>query len=530
MTTGADIIGQALTAAGATHAFGIPGGEVLALMQGLDRAGLTFVLVKHENGGGFMAEGLWHMTGTLPVLVATLGPGVANAVNVVANAMQDRVPLIFLTGCVDAADAETYTHQVFDHQALLRPVVKGSFRLTQGAVAAGMAKAIALAVSGQPGPVHVDVPIGLAEGACAEALVALSLAKPGLPADLTEALEVLAQAKCPLAIAGVDAVNAGAGPEITAFCRAHGIPLITTYKGKGLMPEGDPLCLGGAGLSPKADRILMPLMAQADAILLLGYDPIEMRIGWRNPFGPAKVIEVTPTRRDHGMHSADITLTGDIALTLALLTHQPPTRWPEAQPAKARAALKQAFARTGTWGPHEVFATLREVMPPDTVITADSGAHRILVSQMWDCPAPRLMLQSSGLCTMACAVPLAAGAKIGRPEAPVLAFVGDAGLEMGAGELATLATQNLPIVICVLVDHSLSLIEMKQRSSQRPNLGVDVTGQGTDFAALARAFGGHGVDIHDAATLATEARSALTRNRFTLIAAHIPRRAYDGAF
>ena len=102
--TGADIIGQSLAQAGASHAFGIPGGEVLALMQGLNAAGLRFVLVKHENSGGFMAEGLWHMTGALPVLVATLGPGVANAVNVVANAMQDRVPLIFLTGCVDAAE------------------------------------------------------------------------------------------------------------------------------------------------------------------------------------------------------------------------------------------------------------------------------------------------------------------------------------------------------------------------------------------------------------------------------------------
>jgi acetolactate synthase-1/2/3 large subunit len=171
-------------------------------------------------------------------------------------------------------------------------------------------------------------------------------------------------------------------------------------------------------------------------------------------------------------------------------------------------------------------------MPSQTVITADSGAHRILLSQMWACPAPRLILQSSGLCTMACAVPLAGGAKMGRPESPVLAFVGDAGLEMGAGELATLAAQNLPILICVLVDHSLTLIEMKQRASQRPNLGVDFggPGAGTDFAALARAFGGHGVDVSDSATLAAEARAALGRDRFTLIAAHIPRRAYDGAF
>lgn len=535
-TTGADLIGQALAKAGATHAFGIPGGEVLALMQGLDAAGLRFVLVKHENGGGFMAEGLWHMTGALPVLVATLGPGVANAVNVVANAMQDRVPLIFLTGCVDAAEAETYTHQVFDHQAMLRPVVKGSFRLAPGAVGAGMAKAIALATSGQPGPVHVDVPITVAEGPATEGpLAAPWQAAPGLPPAeaLAKALAALQSAQRPLAIAGVDAVNEGAGPAITAFCRDHGIPLVTTYKGKGLMPEVDPLCLGGAGLSPKADRLLMPLIAKADAVLLLGYDPIEMRIGWRHPFGAGQtVIDIAPSPRDHGMHRADIPLVAALAPTLAALRHTTAPRWTDGEPQAARSALQAAFSDPGAWGPHAVFAALRATMPPETVITADSGAHRILLSQMWESPAPRLILQSSGLCTMACAVPLAAGAKIGHPEVPVLAFVGDAGLEMGAGELATLAAQKLPVVICVLVDHSLTLIEMKQRASQRPNLGVDFggPGKGTDFAALARAFGGHGVDVSDSASLTREAQAALARDRFTLIAAHIPRRAYDGAF
>jgi acetolactate synthase-1/2/3 large subunit len=127
MTTGADIIAQKLHGAGCRHAFGIPGGEVLALMQALDEAGLKFVLVKHENAGGFMAEGGWHADGAPGVLLATLGPGAANAINVVANAWQDRVPLIFLTGCVDQGEAESYTHQVFDHQQLLRPIVKASF-------------------------------------------------------------------------------------------------------------------------------------------------------------------------------------------------------------------------------------------------------------------------------------------------------------------------------------------------------------------------------------------------------------------
>lgn len=530
--TGAEIIGRALAAAGATHAFGMPGGEVLAVMHGLEDAGVRFHLVKHENAGGFFAEGLWHMTGALPVLVATLGPGVANAVNVVANAMQDRVPLIFLTGCIDGSDAETFTHQVFDHQALLRPIVKASFRAAPGAVGAMMAKAIAIATSGQPGPVHIDVPISVAEGPQTEAPVAHAAPIcPGLPpaASLAAALAVLKTAKRPLAIAGVDAVNEAAGPAIAAFCSAHGIPLITTYKGKGLMPEDHPLCLGGAGLSPRADTVIMPLIAQADVILLLGYDPIEMRIGWRNPWSAAqKVIEITATARHHGMHRVDHTLTGSLAETLPALRHTAPSRWPDAGIATAKAALAGLFQGPDSWGPHAVFRTLRRVMPQETIVTADSGAHRILLSQMWQCAAPHSMLQSTGLCTMACALPLAAGAKMGRPDVPVLAFMGDAGLEMGVGELATLRDLRLPVILCVLVDESLALIEMKQRAGQRPTLGVEFGG--TDFPALARAFGGHGVWVDDETGLAQAAKDALLREHFTLIAARISKRAYDGAF
>lgn len=528
---GADIIGMQLAKAGATHAFGIPGGEVLALMQGIDNAGIQFVLVKHENSGGFFAEGLWHMTGALPVLVATLGPGVANAVNVVANAMQDRVPLVFLTGCVDADVAESYTHQVFDHQAVLRPIVKGSFRLEMGTIAQTMAQALALATEGQPGPVHIDVPIGVAEGASLEAAIDISAANPPPvnESNIAVARQILSGAQAPLAIAGVDAVNEGAGAAITAFCKVHGIPLITTYKGKGLLDERDALSLGGAGLSPLADKTLMPLIAKADVILLLGYDPIEMRMGWRDPWGEnQKVIEITPIQRTHGMHRVDHTLIGDGAHILARLQHPPKPSWRGQEITVARTALAQSFKGPAHWGPHAVFRILREELPPETIATVDSGAHRILFSQTWQSTRPRQLLQSSGHCTMACALPLAGGAKLGRPEAPVLCVVGDAGLEMGAGELATLRDLQLPIIFCVLVDQCLTLIEMKQRASQRPRLGV---GSGrTDFVGLAQAFGGVGITVTDEAALRQAIGQARRRNPFTIIAAEIGESAYDGAF
>ena len=163
----ADVIAARLAAAGCRLAFGIPGGEVLALVDALERAGIRFVLTKHENAAGFMAEGAWHATGHATgapgVLVATVGPGIANAFNVVENARQDRVPLIVLAGSVDAAEALSYNHQVFDHGAVFARVCKASFTAADGAVDVMIDKAIGLALSGRPGPVHIDLPIGLAD-------------------------------------------------------------------------------------------------------------------------------------------------------------------------------------------------------------------------------------------------------------------------------------------------------------------------------------------------------------------------------
>lgn len=542
MTTGADLIAAKLRQVGCRHAFGIPGGEVLALMGALDAAGIAFHLVKHENAGGFMAEGVWHAgaragEGAPGVLLATLGPGVANAVNVVANAWQDRVPLIFLTGCVDAAEAETYTHQVFDHQQLLRPIVKASFRASSGTLSAMMDKAILTAMEGQPGPVHVDVPIGVAEAETDEGLLPLpALADPSYLAPAGPVLEaaraLLAGAERPIAIAGVDAVNEGAGAAVAEFCRRFNVPLVTTYKAKGLLDEADALSLGGAGLSPRADAHLLPLLKASDCILLLGYDPIEMRINWRDPWAPgAPVVEIAASFRRHGMHSVRHLLACGVAPGLAALGEglSPRATWPGGEIAAARAALAAQFApEPSGWGPASVFHALRAALPPETVATADSGAHRILVSQVWRAGFPRAMLQSSALCTMACALPLGMGHALAEPQRPVIVFVGDAGLEMGLGELATLRDLRLPVVVCVLVDESLALIELKQRAGQRANVGVDFGG--TDFPALARAMGGHGVWVDDTETLAHEARAALARDTYTLLACRIGRRAYDGRF
>ncbi|MEQ8968013.1 MAG: thiamine pyrophosphate-binding protein [Azospirillaceae bacterium] len=535
--TGATIIARRLAEAGCRHAFGIPGGEVLSLVDALGAAGIDFVLTKHENAAGFMGEGVWHRNGAPAVLVATLGPGLANAVNVIANAHQDRVPMIVLTGRVDPAEALTYTHQVFDHAALMAPITKASLTACPGGVATVIDKALAVALDGRPGPVHVDLPIGLADAEEPAGEVPRPVRPaPMAPApgpDLDRARAWLAEAERPLLIAGVDVLTQGAEARVAETARAFGIPLVTTYKAKGVLPEDGPLALGGAGLSPKADKRLLPLVERADLVLLAGYDPIEMRVGWRDPWGPGKrVVELSAVANTHFMHQAAIAFIGDVGAGLAALTKGVAPRleqmWPEGEPAATRRALRSDFAPGQDWGPAAVFAALRAATPPETVVTVDSGAHRILLSQQWACPAPRTMLQSSGLCTMGSAVPLAIGAKLASPETPVVAVVGDAGLEMGLGELATARDLGLPVVVVVIADRSLALIELKQRQRQLANRGVDFGA--TDFAAVATAMGGAGAEILDADALGDALARAWRRDTFTVISCPVDRRAYDGAF
>jgi acetolactate synthase-1/2/3 large subunit len=526
----ADHLARRLFEAGCRHAFGMPGGEVLTVMDALARAGIEVTLARHENAAAFMAEGVWQRTGAPGILVATLGPGVLNGVNAIANAHQDRVPLIVISGCVDADEALTYTHQILDHEAVLAPITKATFRLTAKGADIIADKAVGIATEGRPGPVHIDVPISVAdERVSLPRLRRRPDAVQMVPAAPQGPRDWLAGAERPVMIVGLDAVNEGAGAAILEVAERLNIPVITSYKAKGIIPETHPLCLGGAGLSPLADGILVPLVQQADLILCVGYDPIEMRPGWREIWDPAavNVIDIAAVPNDQYMHQATMNIVGGCAPSLAAIAEgvAPRATWSGGEVAEVRAALAQAFPTGDDWGAAAVIAEARAVLPEETIITVDSGAHRILLSQMWTTHYPRSVLQSTALCTMGCAVPLAMGAKLATPEATVVSFSGDAGFLMVAGELSTVAELNLPVIFVVFVDASLALIEKKQRERQMVNLAVDFGHH--DFAAIGRAFGGHGVRVSNRAELRAALQAAQQADRFTVIAAEIDRGSYD---
>jgi acetolactate synthase I/II/III large subunit len=532
----ADVVAGTLKRHGVTHAFGMPGGEVVVLIDALEEAGIAFHLARHETAAAIMAAGASTITCAPQVLVTTVGPGLANAVNGIADAAQERVPLIVFSGIVDRQTRARYTHQVIDHARLLAPLVKGSFEIEPESAAATVARAIALAAAHPMGPVHLDISPMVAASApgTAAAFSPPRLLRPStLSADpaVANLASRIGRSARPLIIAGFEAARGNAGPDIVALAEAIHAPIITTYKAKGVIPEDHRRSLGACGLSPLADEVLLLLIERADLVLALGYDPIEMRLNWLDFVSqPDKLIEISGAPPDHGMHQPGLRVIADVSSFTGALAHMVERRltWVNGEPNEVGRSLRERFVAGSDWGPHAIIELLNEELQDDGVVTVDSGAHRILLSQKWIARRPLTLLQSAGFCTMAAALPLAIGAKVADPGLCVTAVVGDGGLEMGIGELATLRDLDLPITIVVFQDQSLALIALKQAAAGLPSAGVAL-GM-SDFAVIAKGFGGYGANVETIDDFRNELVAARGRSGFSLICCRFSSASYDGAF
>ena len=254
-TRTADVLAARLHAAGIRNDFGMPGGEVLTFVDALARAGIDFILARHVNAGGFMAEGVHHATGTPGLLVATVGPGALNGVNVVENAREDRVPPIVVTGCIDPGAAQRYTHQLADQRAVFAAVAKASFTMVPNAAEVIADKAIAAATTVQPGPVHIDLPISVADApATPRPGLRRRPAMPVAPAPgpwLDDLRRVLATAARPLIVAGVDALNDGASRQLRDAAKTLGALSSPRTRPRACCPRTTPSRSAAHGLPPE---------------------------------------------------------------------------------------------------------------------------------------------------------------------------------------------------------------------------------------------------------------------------------------
>lgn len=528
-------IAASLRNQGVRYVFGVPGGEVEALLDACYHQGLEFVLTTHETGAAFMADAYYRRTGKMGVVLATIGPGAANAATGAAQAYLDRSPILFLTGTVAESLLPFYPHQVIDQVALLAPVTKWSGQLTVETHRAQLEDALRQLWAGPLGPAHINLPTNVAV-AEAEGEPLGPVRRERGPLLTSEAAQEwqgwIGRARQPVLVVGVEAATPELAPLVARFARRYQMPVYTTYKAKGVMPERDPMVMGGIGLSPHFDRIAQAYLEQADLVLLLGFDPVELRSEWLGAWPKLAVAEVGENVGRHPGFPAKKTLAVDLQSFLeAMLAGANPNREPSAalEPWKNQQAeilergRKLAPSGCGL-NPAQVLDVVEEVKG-DAIVTIDTGAMRIAANHILRMDAVNAVLQSNGLGTMGYALPAAIGAQLAEPDRRVLALVGDGGALMLLGELSVAQALALPVVVLVFVDRALALIELKQARMGHAPVGVHL--QPPDFVEVAQAFGGVGERPTTLEALRGALASALARrDRLTIIEVAVDPAAY----
>jgi len=528
MTLIADQIIQHLRRAGVQRLFGIPGGgSPAALIEAAARAGLPFTLAHTETGAAFMASAQAEITGRPGACLATLGPGATALMNGVANAHLDRIPLIAITDRHSAAVERVMQHQTLPQAELFAPITKWNGRLTLNDAEHTLRCAMQAATGLPPAPVHLDISADVTDAPAPPPRpprTGVQLNAPTPPASaLTLTLETaLHGARRPLALIGL---GARAGPialAIRALCDRHGLPALVTYKAKGVLPDEHPW-FGGVLTNGALER---PLMAQADVLIAVGLDPVELLPRpWTFP-QPVVSVSAWQLQQQQVPFAAD--LVGDVVGWLEVIANLLPAQcdWDAAAVAQATRSQREAMrppAEADRLAPQRVVEIAAQAWP-GLRATVDAGAHMFPVMALWPASEPNGILISNGLATMGFALPAAIGAALLDPTQPVAAFTGDGGLLMCLGELRTAARENAPLRVLVFDDGNLSLIKIKQAQRGYHTDGVSLGV--VDWMALGESLGLAAFRAGDESQLARCVSEAATIPGPALIAAEIDPQTY----
>jgi acetolactate synthase-1/2/3 large subunit len=545
----AGAIAGALAGAGTRLMFGVPGGGPnLDVVGAAAEAGLRFVLARGETAATIMAATSADLTGAPGAVVVTRGPGLASAVNGIAHAALDRLPVVVIADTV--TDPGRIGHQRIDQAALGRSVAKAA--VTVGGPRAA-ARAVGLALAVPPGPVVAnmddDAPdednpfrpavrvngVGAQSPRAAEDLAARA-SRPVVANTVvantvvanTVLAEAVSRARRPVLLLGTGAIPHTAA--IRDALAGHGIPALHTYRARGVLPDSG---AEAAGLVT-GGTLEWPLLSAADLVVGLGVDGAEMIPAPWDYAARTLLVTEAGAPGDGGWFTGATRLTMPIAEAARVLADRalaagPGPGWPPdagraARADAARRLAAAAVAGPGMLAPQQVVATARAAVPPGTVATVDAGAHMLVAMPLWEVDEPRQLLTSSGLATMGYALPAAIAAAL-RGPGPVVAFIGDGGLGMTLTEIETAVRLSLRIIVIVFNDAALSLIKIKQKPAGQG--GDDaVRYRPVSFAAAAAAMGAAGVAVSTEPDLAAALADALARPGPTVIDASVDPAGY----
>lgn len=513
-------ISHMLKARGVDVIFGIPGVHNQELYRGIEEAGITHVLARHEQGAGFMADGYARASGKPGVAYVITGPGLTNLMTPLGQAYSDSVPVLAISsGLPDVAARQGQLHQMLDQRAAAATVCAASDEARDVPAAYALIDRAFTAFAGaRPRPRHVQVSIPLLEGDAPPPPAPPAVPDVARAPDtvLERALQAVLAAKKPLFILGGGA--RAAAPVMADLLSLTGGAAFVTYAGRGCIPQGNPMFFGSFLARPDSARVL----AEADLIVAAGTELGEVDL-WRDDPGhrcPVLRIDIDADVLAQGQ-AGDIPVLADAGAFLQALRIAIPARAEARAPGWDAAAIAAARRRWRSEveaeypGVLPVTDALRACLPDDAMIYSDMTQFAYAAKEVWDMPRPGHWHHPFGFGTLGYALPAAIGGALARPGLPTLAIAGDYGFQYTLQELGTAVELGLPLPILLWDNGKLGAIEASMTRAQiAPNA---VIARNPDFAALARAYGAHATEPATAGDLARALAAAFAADRPTLI-------------
>lgn len=530
--TGGQIVVDMLQSLGIRHVFGVVGGQTLAITDAIiDTPGIDFVHTRHENAAAVMMDAYGRLTGEPAACIATTGPGATNLLTGVGGAYRDSSAGFVITCNNNGENIHKDDAQNADHVELFRPLVKYSRLVAHSsAIKQAMEEAYVNAMTGNPGPVHLDFARDSIEGTVADppSIPAVHPARAWVghrprpnAAVLAAAAKRLLAAERPVIWLGNGGNRGRAADAVLTFATALGIPVVTTFNGIGSVPTTHPLVFGA--VSRMGTTISTCVLGDADLVLALGNSLNAVSTTrWRRELPDVIQVDVEPAMI--GRYYADVTagVVSDIAAFTEAMLEVIGERAADAKASRQSWIDKLQAANDAWWrstavaeGTHEaplspadIVRALRGVAPENTLLIPDAGNPGVW-SFLWQVTQPNTYIKPVGFGNMGFALPSAIAASVIDPERPVLALIGDGSLGMSLGELETLARVGGRVCVVVLNDASYGNIRQEQELHFRGRtIGVDFGP--VDFAAVARGMGVNGEAVRDLDTLTRRVAEVLT--------------------
>lgn len=529
--TGAQITIRLLERQGIRTVAGIPGGAILPIYDALGQSTVIHhVLARHEQGAGFMAQGMARVSGQPAVCMASSGPGATNLLTAIADAKLDSIPLVAITGQVPRAMIGTDAFQEVDTYGLSIPITKHNFLVSSAEeLLEVIPRAFRIAASGRPGPVLVDIP----KDVQAQAIEVAEWPEPGtaLPAapaaaeQIAAAAAMINAAQRPILYLGGGVVHSGAARLAVDLAEKANLPTVMTLMALGSMPVDHPLSLGMLGMH--AARYTNLALDECDLLIAVGARFDDRATGKVAAFcSQAKIIhiDIDPAELDK-IKTANLAIGADVGEALTQLL-----------PAVAENARKNWGDRVDTLraefplhmpeaaNPRTHFGLIRAVaacLDDAAIIATDVGQHQMWVAQAYPLRRPRQWLTSGGLGTMGFGVPAAIGAALAEPQRTVVCFSGDGSIMMNIQELVTAAEENVNLKIVLMDNASLGLVHQQQTLFYGERLFASQFKVTPDFIKVAQGLGIAALDLDLAADPAAALQDAIARPGPCLIHASI---------